>query len=347
MNASPDRPRAVVVRADHIGDLLLTTPVIRALARAGWEVDVVAPAHVCLLEGNPSVRRLAVLSDICPAWPRDWPRLAGWLRRGRYHAVLLPFARPWPLLAASVLSGARKRIAMWGGIAARLTGHHALRSHYFDRPRPYAEIIGRCLEPLSVPLGDIHPEIFLTADDHLALHRKAKLPLPGPEAATIGVHPFALGNACNLPWSAYRDLIDRLLASTALRIVLTGTQADRNRMSGWEDLAQSFPDRLWNAAGELSLRETAALIASLRCYVVPSTGPLHIAASVGTPTVAPFCPQVPVNAAIWGHASPKNRCLEPESPPCHACERHTEHCDFRGSLPVERIMAAVLDLTHQ
>ncbi|MGH8048811.1 MAG: glycosyltransferase family 9 protein [Chthoniobacterales bacterium] len=334
-SANP-RPSAVIVRADHIGDLVLTTPMIRALAKAGWDVDVVAPPIVKLLEGNPHVRSLYDLRAICPDWPAGWGCLAAFLRRRKYKAVLLPFARPLPLLYASALSGARHRIAMWAGIAGRLTGHTCVRSGFHDEARPYAQTILRALGPLRIPDDGIRPELFPTQqeihDAHAALDAHL---LPG---VRVAIHPLCLGNTCNLPPAEYATLARRILAETNWSIAITGAQGDDDALSK-AGFPQGTDGRLWMCCGMFDLRGLAALFTSLDVVVVPSTGPLHIAHAVGAKTLTPFCPQIPVCGRIWGHESLGDSVIEPVHPPCDPTGLHGPHCDFKGRLTADDLFA--------
>ena len=106
----PEMKRVVIVRLDHLGDLMLMTPLVRALHVGGWAVDLVVP---------------------------------GWLRPlfETYAMVFLPNANQRQQLLASLFSGVSKRYAMWSGVWGRLTWHTCLRSSIRERPRPFAEIL--------------------------------------------------------------------------------------------------------------------------------------------------------------------------------------------------------------
>jgi ADP-heptose:LPS heptosyltransferase len=327
-----------IVRSDHIGDLVLTTPAIRALSRAGWMVDVIAPrGQISLLRGNPHIREITVLQDISPRWPADWWRLAMHLRRRRYEALIIPFAHPRRLLLASALSGASRRIAMWAGLPGRLTGHICVRSRYFEEPRPYARTAQLALGPLGIDPDGIEPELFISSEESLTISTELSGQLdPG---IRIGIHPACLGNTCNLPLSTYQELASLILSRTDWKIVITGSKEDEKTLAAFRSLAETRSRRLWVAAGRFDLRQMAALLGELDAFVVPSTGPLHIAKAVGAPTLTPFCPQIPVCAAIWGHEPLGLSALEPDRPPCDRGKIHDAHCDFQGSITAADLFA--------
>ena len=77
-------------------------------------------------------------------------------------------------------------------------------------------------------------------------------------------------------------MAEMILERTDAVIVLTGSPAERAMTAQLEDALRD--QRVINAAGKLSLREAAALIARLDVLVTPDTGPLHVAAALKTPT---------------------------------------------------------------
>ena len=136
--------RVLIVRLDHLGDVILTTPLIRAAVKAGHEVHaLVRENYAAPLEGNAAVTT-HLLERVSPGFPGSWPRLGGWMRRMKFDTILLPHARPPQLLLASALSGARRRIAMWGGIPGRLTLHRCLRSGIQSGTRHFSDILLDC-----------------------------------------------------------------------------------------------------------------------------------------------------------------------------------------------------------
>src|SRR5467141_1488765 len=134
--------KALVVRLDHLGDLLLTTPLIRALALANHFVDVLARgAFTPIFENSPFIKEWFSIESIAPRFPEQWWPLARWMRNRRYDVIVLAYAKEKRLCFASAFSGARRRIAMWSGIWGRLTFHQCLRSEILTRPRPFSEIL--------------------------------------------------------------------------------------------------------------------------------------------------------------------------------------------------------------
>lgn len=332
--------KILVVRLDHLGDLLLTTPLVRALAAAGHDVDVlVRQAFAPVFALSPHVRNCISIEGVAPDFPRRWWSLARWLRSQKYDLIILAYAKEKRLCFASAFSGTRRRIAMWSGLWGRLTLHQCLRSEILTAPRPFSQILLRGAEAVGAPAQGIVPELFLSDSERSAA--RAFIPPSLAGRTLIGIHPGSAGNACNLPSKIYADLAAQILQETDCGIVLTGVAAEARLLADWP--AQVLrSERVWNAIGTLDLRQLAGVIGELDVYVCSSTGPLHLASALGIGTVSPFCPEVPLNAAIWGNVGAPSRVIEPAT-----CPRRTGQeacCDFRGQISAGQLLAAIRDL---
>jgi heptosyltransferase-2 len=103
--------------------------------------------------------------------------------------------------------------------------------------------------------------------------------------------------------------------------------------------------RAFTAAGGLSLRASAALIARASVLVTNDSAPLHLATAVGTPVVALFGPTVPTFG--FGPRGARDRVVEHAALPCRPCSAHGPatcplgHHRCMRELSVESVVAAV------
>jgi heptosyltransferase-3 len=157
--------------------------------------------------------------------------------------------------------------------------------------------------------------------------------------------------------------ITRWLSARGLRLALTGS-GDAEEIAYVDDLARAMPAGTINAAGKLTLGASACLVSRARIYVGPDTAMTHVAAALGTPTVALYGPTNPVKWGPWprGHApqsNPWERCGSQrvgnlvllQGPgvcvPCHleGCERNIRsYSDCLQQLPAARVIAAIEQL---
>lgn len=333
--------KTLVIRMDHLGDVVLTTPLVRALAMAGHEVHVVVPpAFVPVFEQNPRVKSAWGMETVCPGFPANWRKLADWIQDQKFDAVLLPYARQKELLWASFLSGAGIRVAMWSGLWGRLTFHRCLSSRILEEPRYFGDIVLDCARTLDIPPQGLEPEIFLS--DTEKAEARAALQQKFGAKRVVGIHPGCAGNACNLPSATYGQIVQMILEQSDCSVVITGSTKERELVKTWpESVLKS--DRVWNSMGELTLRQLAATIGEFTAYVCPSTGPLHLASALSVPTVSPFCAISNLSPAVWGNQRSNAVALTPSLESCQNRRAlNRKHCDFCGEVSAAAIVQAAL-----
>jgi heptosyltransferase-2 len=338
--------KILIVRLDHLGDLLLATPLLRALARAGHEVDLVVPrVFLPLFAFNPHVRECLAMEEVSPGFPASWLRFGAWMRRRKYEVVLLPNPRPRALLLSSLFSGAKKRVALQGGIVGRLTGHRCLRiGPAFAQRRHYADVQLDLARALDVAPDGEGLDFFVQPGEIAAAEKTlGDVFAEAPAGPLVGIHPGCAGNTCNLPPRVYGELAEIILAQSNARVIMTGSEKERALTEGWPTAVMTSP-RVWLSAGGLDLRELGAVIGRLAVYVVPSTGPLHLASALGVRTVSPFCPLPQLGAEVWGSRGGPGVAVGPALAACEARRcgaKSAGHCDFRGEVTAENLWAAL------
>jgi heptosyltransferase-3 len=155
------------------------------------------------------------------------------------------------------------------------------------------------------------------------------------------------------------------LAKIGIRSVLTGSGAP-DEMEYVAQIFRSMPSGTVNMAGKLSLAESAYVIARAKGYVGPDTALTHVAAALGTPTVALFGPSNPVKWGPWprnfeedrnpytliGTQRVNNVILlqgKGDCVPCmeEGCDRHNDSLsDCLQKLPAVRVIAAMSELLN-
>jgi ADP-heptose:LPS heptosyltransferase len=315
----------VILRADHLGDMLLTTPLARTLAGGGHQVTVVGPGEWQPVWAHNPHASYQPLDTICPAWPRDWPALGRWLRSRPFTHLLVPY-HDRRLLCASWLSRIPVRYCQMGRAWGRVTGHRCLRTGLLKRPRHMGEVWQDAAAALGMPRTSPRPELFLLPAEKEDMRQRVGRRLRGA-APLLLVHPFHRGSSCNLTPAAYADVVRRLLERDCARLVVSGT---RENAAAWAHAAAGLPpDRFWNACGELTLRQFFALVAMADGMVVGSTGPLQVASALNVPTASVFCPHPTVGPALWRSLAAHAVELLPAPHACPRCQgRRVRDCGF-------------------
>jgi ADP-heptose:LPS heptosyltransferase len=212
-----------------------------------------------------------------------------------------------------------------------LTNRHGPR---VDPDMPVVEQLVELLRPLGVTTTERHFPIPLTeADEHFAARVWRELGFTA-DVPVVVLNPGAAWDAKR--WGAlnFARLNDALIRRYQVRTLLTWGP-------GEEPLVQRVVQAMAYTpaiAPATTLMQLAALVSRCTVFVGGDTGPLHLAAAVGTPTVALFGPSNPRRNGPYG----KRHIVLHRQPRCDTCDQRT--CGHGGSLPaieVETVVRAV------
>lgn len=293
----------LVIQTAFLGDVVLTIPLLDALAERFGPVDVVTtPAAAPLIETHPAVRRV-IRYDKRGA-DRGFRRLRHLittLRAEGYARAYLPH-RSWRSAALATLAGIPVRIGFRDS-PARTT-----YTERRERPTGVHESIRllALLDPIPAP-RPFH--LALTEQDRG--RAAAWLAAAGVTAPFVALAPGSIWGTKR--WPYYAELTQKL----DIAVVAIGGADDAALGAA---IAAAAPGRAFNAVGALSLRESAALIERAAVLVTNDSAPLHLATGVGTPVVAIFGPTVP--AFGFGPLGPDDAVVEHHAMPCRPCSPH-------------------------
>jgi heptosyltransferase II len=321
------RSTVVVIQTAFLGDVVLTTPLLTALAAVHGRVDVVTtPAAAALIETHPAVGAVfrydkrGAERGLRGVW-----RLSRQLRARGYLRAYLPHGS-WRSAALARLAGIGERVGFADSPAA------ASYTRRVVRPADGHEV-----ERLLALAGGGSPppvHVALTADDVAEADRWL-----GARGMTSGFVALAPGSIWGTKrWPGYAELAASLDRPT----VVIGGRED-GRLAA--DIVAQAPGRAHSAAGELGLRASAALLARAAVLVTNDSAPLHLATAVGTPIVAVYGPTVPVFG--FGPRGPRDQVVEHPSLGCRPCSAHGPpvcplgHHRCMRELSVETVAAAV------
>lgn len=324
------RSGALVIQTAYMGDVILTTPLLSALADKHGPVDVVTtPASAALIETHPAVR--TVLRYDKRGADRGWQglrRMAAALRRQHYEVAYLPH-RSWRSASLVFFSRIPQRIGFADSPAVSL---------YTQRvPRPLHQHETARLVALAglAPDASVPPvTLGLTTKDEEEADRW--LVERGITGRFVCVAPGSIWGTKR--WPYYAELAARL----ALPVVAIGGPTDHVLGDAIEAVE---PGRTVSACGHVGPRTSAALIARAAALVTNDSAPLHLASAVGTPQVAIFGPTVP--SFGFGPLGPDDISLGHDDLLCRPCSPHgpatcpLDHHRCMRDLSVERVARAL------
>ena len=276
----PPRPRILVIALRRLGDVLLTTPLIRSLRRA-WP-DAVIDALVFsdtagILDGNPDLNGIVTM----PARPSAGESLTIATKLWRRYDLAISTQSGDRPTGFAVIAG-RNRMGM---VEASVNGSikRALlqRSRIVERGVHRVEEMLRLADLVGISrVPEVVPPRAPVSDD-----------LPHRNYAVIHAAPkFRYKEWTKAGWRK----IGAALAGRGLSVVVTGASDESERR---------YLDDVWDgtsvtrADGKLSWPQLTGLLAKARIYIGPDTSVTHLAAAAGCPTVALYGPTDP---RLWG-----------------------------------------------
>ena len=357
LRSTPDAPlKILLVRPRLIGDVLLTTPVIRAMRRRYPDAELVylVEAHAApVVTSNPhlsetivirhrrGVRRL--LEDL---------RLAITLRARRFDVAVDMHGGSrsgWLTFA----TGARMRVGY------DVSGRSWMYTHRVARPVGYvprhsvfsmwdlAAVVDRSFTDPPTPARDRLEMPVMPAAAAAVARRLKQLGVTDADEIVV-VHGSA-GNEIRRKWPETAiAAVARTLSAVDRRVVLVvGSHQDAATLDRIVTSAQSdgeTPAGRVHAASGWPLDELRALMDRAALFVGGDSGPMHIAAASDVPIVAIFGPSLPVHWAPWRPAEFPVAIVEPGPLDCRPCDQRV--CvpgDFRcltGLTPDQVVAAA-------
>ena len=276
----PDAPRILVIETGLMGELLVTTPALRAVKTAWPGADVtvmVTPGSAPLLVSNPNVDRLLPLSKRERSGLTGLIRLAAWIRARRFDAALVFHTSFRSALLAFV-----------GGVPVRAglscEGRGFLLTHKTPRDRSAYEADEhlRVAGLLGVPPDGRSLELFLTDDERSEAQGLLRA-VCGREF--VALHPGASREIRRWPAERFAELGARIIGEPDAEVVYLVGPGEREL---GESVERWYSDKRLDRPLIVSPRNArilGAVFEKARAVVTNNTGPMHVAAAVGTPGV--------------------------------------------------------------
>lgn len=299
--------RVLFIKPDHIGDLLLATPTFRALkaAQPNTEIHVLAGAWASdILNTVSEVDQVLTLSfpgfdrlqerkqPLAPYW--QLLRTSHQLRQVGYSAAVIMRPDHWWGAALAHVAGIRERI----GYDLQDVRPFLTRRIRYQREHVVRQNL-RLIEAWTGILEnqDVNYHLDITPQTQNALDALLQERGIDKQTPIIAIHAGAGTWVKQWDNTRWAQVATALIEETQAHIVFTGSASERQNVTA---IQQGIPHATHNLAGDISLEQLTALCARARCVLGVDSGPLHIAAAVGTPTVALFGAADPIEFGQWG-----------------------------------------------
>jgi heptosyltransferase I len=335
--------RILVVKLSAIGDIIHTLPAVSALRRAypnAWLAWMVEKTGANLLRGNPDIDELITIDT--RAWRANWwvgLRHAWYVTRHLRSAnfdLCIDFQGLLKSALFAYLSGAPQRLGFARQrcrepLSALLTNLHG-PSHNPDVH--IVEQLVELLQPLGIKTGERRFTIPVSeAEVHFAARVWRELGFASGVPVVV-LNPGAAWETKRWGEANFARLNDALIRRYQVKTLLAwgpGEEPLVQRVAR----ATSYTPAI---APATTLLQLAALLSHCAVCVSGDTGPLHLAAAMGTPTVALFGPSNPQRNGPYG---PGHVVLHHKLPCSNCYQRTCNHWECLPGIEIETVVQAI------
>ena len=305
--------KILLIRLSSLGDIVLTTPAIRAVRAHlpdAYIAMLVGKQSAEVLRENPHLNEIITFDRF--AKDKDTGEMLRTVRMLREHAFTLAIdlQRKFRTALLMYLSGATERIGKGALCTARVPeqGNKHATTHYFD-----------LLHAAGIPAVDQRLELFLSESEYADASQRFDTAGVTQTGLKVGVFPGAGWKLREWMPDRFAAIGDRLVQHFNAEVLIFGGQKESELV---HTVASLMDARAIPFAGNLQVRELAACIEKCDLFLTNDTGPMHIAAAVGTPTVSLFGPGNHIRFQPLGGLHQTIR----HDVPCSPCKQFTDKC---------------------
>ena len=313
--------KILITRTDRIGDVILSLPVAEVLKERYPDAEIsfmLRKPLKQLIEKQPYIDKIVIYNN-----NGGFKKKLDILRTERFDMAIVLF----PTFSLSLL-------LFFAHIPTRIGSgyrwfsfllNHRLYEHRHNSERHEVEYNLALLKKIGLDESIRKPRLYI--DDKEKERAKSFLKSNGIDSGNfLIIHPGSGGSTLSWPLKHYKELARMISNKINMQVVLTG---DTTEFVQTEEIRKSCNGNVINIAGKTNLLETSAIISLAKIFIGNSTGPMHIAAAVGT-KVAAFFPPSRVNRKTRWRPLSDAFIFEPPVPRCERCIK--ERCPYYNCL---------------
>ena len=306
--------RVLVIKLDHLGDVLLATPVFSNLRQAYPDAELHALTGTwsrVVLEGHPDVNKVLTYNSpvFCrtgsPTSLRETFRLYKQLRHQKYD-LLVALRSDWRTVCFALLRVTPKRLDRAAlQVANKFGAPQFTGIHETTRNLDVLHKAG-IPTPIQTTTFSVTREDEKWASDFLgSLHINRERPV-------IAIHPGSPVPIKRWVPERYAEFADWLIARKRAQILFVGVEDEIPIITEIQGLMRAETE---NIAGKTTLTQLASILHISNVFIGNDSGPMHLAAAVGTPTIGLYGPGNPTRFRPVGAMCQTIR-RKTDCPPC-------------------------------
>lgn len=343
------------VRLDAMGDVLMTTPAIRALKESGAAAGRARRITLLTSRSGAEVAPLIPEIDDVIVYDAPWMKATGARLDAREDLGMIDRLRSRGFDAAAIFTVYTQN-PLPAAMLCYLAEIPLRLAHCRENPYRLLTDWVRETEPASSVRHEVRRQLDLVAEvGARAVDERLSLRVPAEARRRVAglldglaidratpwvvIHPGASAPSRRYAPEGFAQAARRLAREAHCRVIFTGSDSERSLV---ESIRAAMAAPSFSLAGELTLAELAALIARAPLLISNNTGPAHVAAAVGTPVVDLYALTNPQHTP-WQVPS---RVLNHDVPcqPCYRSVCPEGHHDCLRLVEPEEVFRAALDL---
>jgi lipopolysaccharide heptosyltransferase II len=347
----------LIVKLDHLGDVLLTIPAMRRLRELCPEARITALVGSWakpLVEAEPCIDEMLVYDFFDASSARNCRRL----NDADYRQIADLFASQRFDLAIDLRREADTREFLWHSGATYTTGYANRGEHdWLTVAIPWDDVIAvqpprrhvaldavRLVEMIALSArADVVTDYRLIGTEDAEANRLLEERLPAEAGLLVGLHPGA-GRAIKCwPAERFAQIADRFIDELGATVVLFGTDADARQVDDLLTYVQRR-DRLVTLVNQVTLPQFIAILKRFDFFIGNDSGPTHMAAASGIPTLGVYA--ATIDASQWAPLGPQAAVIQKKMncSPCYLAKK--PDCPYGiaclQEISVEEVWEAVL-----
>jgi len=291
--------KIAIIRTDRIGEVLLATPLVKALKSNFPNADISFVTSLYakpIISGNEDLSKVIIFdTDIKRSVFLSAIALAGRLRKSSFDMAII--LNPHKALhLATFFSGIRCRVGYDRKWPFLLT--HKVKDEKAECRMHEVEYNLDLLKAIGISEKPVAP--YISPDPKSSIYISSLFEKLGivKNKRVVAIHPGSSNPSKRWPTESFRSLARTLSDNKDVALLLIG---DKSEISLCNSVSKDSGDRIYNIAGQIGIKELTALLERIDLLITNDNGPMHIAAAVGTKVVAIFqSAAVGSNPTRWG-----------------------------------------------
>jgi ADP-heptose:LPS heptosyltransferase len=332
------------MRTAYLGDAVMTLPMLRPLKERFRDAKITflaSRASCALIKGNPYVDELISYEPFWfyPKGKGDYMEFMQKMGRRSFDMVIEARGDVREILLLAWRIKARFRVSYDVGGGGYLLTHVVPYPGLKHKVQYHLDIA----RYLGASVDGVYWGVYLADEEKAGVD--ALLRARGVAGPFVAAHPGTRLPLKRWKVERYAALYDGIVREKGMPLVLLGMKSERALV---EDIMGRMKERAVNLAGETGVRELAGVLGRASMFICNDSGPMHIAAAMGTPTVAIFGPSKSVETGPYGEV---HRVVEKYLPCRPSCDESTCHYSryhaCMEDIEVVDVMRAVEELMEE